>query len=270
MIGRRATIGLSLLCALLFSAIAVQSAAAVVGTNTTAFACVKQDKAVFKFADAHCDVESVNGDTGQYEHSTISGATEIEVTNVTTGEAKSTQVLEGKPFKVSTKIECTTLTGKGTVSNSEPSAKVHKVTGSGTLNYSGCTVVKPAKCTVKEPIVAKIGSVEIQEGLVGPKAEVNAMGLEVKAPAGEPFTNVELQGVECPLKAVPFPVEGSVIVTNGPGVAEAQTKKWSGATAVVTPAMSNLNAAGAATYEGIATVKMKGGDSAAITATTVT
>jgi hypothetical protein len=270
MIGRKTTVGLSLLCALLFSAIAVQSAAATEGTNTTAFACVKSVNGTREFLDAHCDIRTPEK-TGSYEHKVLAlkAPTEIEATNETTGGAKSTQVLEGSPFKVATRIECTKLGGEGTVENSEPIAKVHSLIGNGTLKYTGCTVVKPAKCTIKE-IVLKVGSVESQEGLTGPKGEANAMGLQFKFGA----TVIILEGAECPLKGSSFALEGSVIVTNGPGTAEPQTNKHSGATAVVTPAMSSLTAAGRpATYEGIATYRMLGkfgepGD--AITTTTVT
>jgi hypothetical protein len=269
MIGCRASVGLSLLCALLFSAIAVQSASATAGTNITAFNC---GSIVFgganEFSDSHCD-KYVGPGSGSYGHSVI-GLAFIDATNVTTGEAKSTQVLEGSPFKVSTKIECTTLimSKEGTVSNSEPSEKVHKLTGKGTLHYTGCTVVKPLKCTTKE-IVAKIGSVETQEGLTGPKGEANAMGLEFKAEIGKPLTTITLEGAECSLKGAPFPVEGSVIATNGPGAAEAQTNKHSGATAVITPAMSSLVAGGRpATYSGTMTFTTTG--PFPVTTTTVT
>jgi hypothetical protein len=268
MIGRRATVGLSLLCALLFSAIAVQSAAATAGTNITAFACEKVAAgATGEFNDAHCDSKIVTKDG--YNHKLITGKTEFEVTNETTGGAKSTAVFEGTPFKVQTKIECTTLTGEGTIENSEPSAGVHKLTGNGVLRYTECTVVKPTPCTLNE-VVVSIGSVETQEGLTDPLNNSNGMGIELKPGAGL-FASIILQNVSCPLFNKTFPVEGSVIVTNGPGTAEPQNRPWSGATAVVTPAMSNLTAATRpATYSGIATVKMKGGNSAAITTTTVT
>jgi hypothetical protein len=268
MIGRRATVGLSLLCALLFSALAVQNAAATAGTNTTVFTCEKVD--IGNYTDPHCDKKQLvaNG----YEHKVITGQTPLEVTNGTTGGATSTQVLEGSPFKVATKIECTTLGGSGTVENSEPSAKVHKITGKGTLKYTNCTVVKPTPCTLKE-VVATIGSVETTEGLTGPKGEANAMGLDFNSPAGKPFATIELEGASCPLKGSPFPVEGFVTVTNGPGTEEAQNKAWSGATAVVTPEMSSLTAGGRpATYSGIATYKMETVDKtgAAVTTTTAT
>ena len=269
MIGRKAMVGLPLLCALLFSAIAVQNASATAGTNITGFTCAKvASKATGEFKDAHCD-EKKSTENG-YKHELITGTTEAEATNETTGGAKSTQVIEGSPFKVAAKIECTTLTGSGTIENSEPSAKVHKLTGSGTLQLTGCTVVKPAKCTLKEPFVTKIGSVETQEVLTGPKGEANAMGFEYRSPAGEPFGIITLQGAECAIKE-PCAVEGSVIATGGPGSAEPQTSTWSGATAVVTPAMSSLTIASRpSTYEGTVTYRRKDATKAAITTTTVT
>jgi hypothetical protein len=271
MIGRKATVGLSLLCALLFSTTAVQSAAATAGTNITGYTCAKvANKATGEFQDAHCDVKKAteNG----YEHKVLTGVTEAEATNETTGGATSTQVIEGSPFKVATKISCKTLVGEGTIENSEPSAGVHKLTGRGTLSLTNCTVEKPTPCTVKEPIVTTIGSVETQEALTGPKGEANAMGFEYKPEAGKPFTTITLEGPTCPLTA-PFPVEGSVIATGGPGTAEPQTSKWSGATVVSTKeaSMSKLTAATRpSTYEGIVTYRMKDATKAAITTTTVT
>jgi hypothetical protein len=269
MIGRKAMVGLSLVCALLFSAITVQSAAGTAGTNITAFTCAKvAEGKEGEFKDAHCNEKIATKDG--YEHKVLSGKTEVETTNETTGGAKSTGVLEGSPFKVATKIECKTMTGNGTAENSEPKPKVHKITGSGTSNFTNCTVVKPTPCTVKE-ITVSVGSVEALEGLTGPKGEANAMGGEVRALAGKPFATIELEGASCPLKGSPFPVEGSAVVTSGPGTAEAQNNKHSGATAVYTPAMSSLTAAGRpATIEVITTVRMKDATKAAITSTTVT
>lgn len=266
MIGRKATVGLALLCALLFSAFAVQSASAASATNITLFTCVPGGTG---FSDAHCDNSATPGTFG---HTLISGVTKnVEIDNKLTGAETSPQKLEGKPFGVTTNISCTTLAGTGSIENIEPKATVHQINGAGTFNYTGCTASAPAKCTVKNPIVAKIGSAEALEGLTGPKAEANAMGIELKAEAGKPFAEVTLEGAECALKGKPFPVEGSVIVTNGPVSGSAQNKKFSGATAVAeaTESMSKLVAGGKpALYSGIATFKMEGGNP--ISTTTVT
>ena len=86
MIGRRATVGLSLLCALAFCAFAAQSASAAKAVNTTAFTCV--EGATKDFSDAHCDTKVTAG-TGQYGHVVIPQGTTTEVVgeNTTTGGA---------------------------------------------------------------------------------------------------------------------------------------------------------------------------------------
>jgi hypothetical protein len=276
MFGRRATVGLTLLCALLFSAIAVQSASAAAAKNTTFFTCVKTDSGKSTFTDPHCDFDDAG--KGNFEHqpleSGLGNTTEVESSNETTGGTTSPQVLEGSPFKVSTSISCTTLAGIGSVGNTEPKLGEHKISAKTVINLSGCTVAKPAKCAVNEPIVMTFGSIEGLEGLTGPKGEANAMGVEYKSEAGRPITTITLEGAECALKGFPFPVEGSIIETSGPGTAEAQTKIWHGATSIFTAAMSNLTAAGRpATYTGNKTVVMKkvaGKTSWPITKTTVT
>jgi hypothetical protein len=268
MIGRKAIVGLSLLCAFLFSAFSAQGVSAASATNTTAFACVKVAAgATGEFEDAHCD-RKVSTKDG-YTHQLINGKTQVETTNETTGGAKSTGILEASPFKVATRIECSIASGEGTFENTEPSAKVHSGIGSGSSKFSNCTVIKPVKCTTKE-IVAKIGSGVPLEGLTGPNGEANAMGGELQPEAGKPFATITLEGAECALNGLPFPVEGSAIATNGPGTAEAQNRKWTGGTAVYTPAMSNLVAGGRpATISITTTVKMKGGGDT-IVGTTVT
>lgn len=270
MIGRGSTACLVLFWAVLFSAIAVQSASATAGTNTTAFTCVKVAAgAEGEFKDEHCDskTKTLNG----YKHDAIAGATEVETTNESTSGVRVRWTLHIQ-FIIPIHLGCKIQVGTGIIENSEPSAGVHKITGSLTRKSSNCEVVEPKKCTVKEPIIEEIGSIESQEGLTGPKSEANAMGLELKAAAGKPLTEITLEGAECALAGKPLPVEGSMIETSGPGEAEAQTSKWSGATKVVTtaPSMSKLTAGGkAATLSSTTTYKMKGGGNA-ITATTVT
>jgi hypothetical protein len=137
---------------------------------------------------------------------------------------------------VTTQIECSLTEGEGEITNEEPEAKKHKFKiAKANANYTGCTVVKPAKCTVKEPIAVK-ATVEGVEGLEGPKAEKNAMGLEFKGSgAGEEFASITYEGKECGLNAKTFTVNGAAIATSGPGEEEVQTNKWTGATAIFNP-----------------------------------
>jgi len=269
MIGRRGTVGLSLLCALVFSAVAVQSAAGAVSNNTTAVTCV-EGGGVLDFSDAHCDKKVAVG-TGKFGHEALPVSngepTEVEGSNETTGGATIPGKFFAEPFKVQTEIECTKLSGTGTVINVEEpvGSKNHQVRGTGTGKASGCTVKKPAKCTVKEPIEGSAEGVGV-DGLEG-KGE---MGGEGKPKGGGTvYTTVTLEGAECALKGKPFNVEGTAIGTSGSG---SQTNQWTGATAILTKAMTEKTLKAAEKFawaEATATVRMKGGGNP-IVVTTVT
>jgi len=266
MIGRRATVGLSLLCALAFSAVAVEGAGATVSNNTTAVTCAKEG--LLEFSDAHCDKNVGPGST--FGHVSLpvplGQPTEIETSNETTGGVTIPEKFFGEPFKVQTEIECTKATGTGTVTNTEEPAGSHnhKVDTTGTKNLTSCTVKKPAKCTVKEPIEMKVESVGV-DGLEG-KGE---MGVESKPKGGgTTLTTITLEGSECALKGKPFNVEGTMIGTSGSG---SNTNKWSGATTVFTKLMTEKTLKAAekfAWWEGTTTIRMKGGGNPIVLTTT--
>jgi hypothetical protein len=233
MIGYRATAGLSLLCALAFAAFSAQSVSAANATNTTAFTCVKEGGAK-DFKDAHCD-EKVTPGTGGFGHVTIpvNEITEVEYTNAKTKNA-TTESTPGflKTVLAGVKTEgfCNTIIGKGKFANEEPSPKVHTGSGTGNIELSSCTLLKPAKCTFNEPIVIN-GIAQPVEGLGAGK---NEMGGEIKPAEGEIFTTTSFKGAECSLKEKPFEVKGTVVATGAP----APTEKHSGATAILTNAMT--------------------------------
>jgi hypothetical protein len=223
--GHRAVAGLSLLSALLFCALAAQgaSAAAHVSENTTAFTCVKGGGSV-DFEDAHCD-NSVGAGKGQYGHVEIKTGetTEFEVTNNATANATTeaaSVILKSTLSGVLTETNCGTAAGTGWIENSS-TGKDHKVSGAMTLNVTKCTVVKPASCKVKEPIVWNVLFKGVDE-LNG--AEKN-MGLEF-APSGANFTEITFEGEKCALKGKTFGITGTAISTGGP----ASNKKEAGAT----------------------------------------
>lgn len=235
MIGRRATVGLALICGFLFCALAAQSASATLAKNTTAFTCVK-GAAAKDFSDPHCDTK-VSPGTGEYGHESIKlgDTTKVVFTNAGTSSAtkeSTPAIFKAEPFKVKTEITCKTVKGEGTVTNEEPEAKVHRGSGSGTTEGTGCTVQKPLKCSVKEPIAVGAEAVPLEE--LG--AEKNEMGGELKpVGGGKTFTTITFEGAECALKGKPFNVEGTAIGTAGTAT---QTEKQSGATVVFTNAMT--------------------------------
>lgn len=265
MIGPRAVIGLSLLCALVFSAIAAGNAAA--AANTTGFTCLKGSGSL-DFADAHCDSKVTPG-TGEYGHVSIKNDVTAEVTidNSTTGGATQPARLRGKFAGLATEITCNSVHGTGTIHNVEPGEKKHNITGTTVVSLTNCSVQKPAKCDVKEPLEIK-AEFEAVEGL---GSEKNTMGLEFKPDGGGTvFGSVEFinNGAEsCAINGKVGNVEGTAVATGAPSPAA----QHAGATAIFTGAMTSetLTFGGTkAEFEATTTVKVKNGNPIVPTTTT--
>jgi hypothetical protein len=284
MIGRRTVIGLSLLSALLFCAFAAQGAFAAEkeSENTTAFTCAPGSGA--GFSDEHCDAAVGSG--ASFVHTAIANNTATKVEGSNDGVTESTKkfesaVLRGKIGLTATEITCekfVTDATKSFVENNE-NVKVHKVKGTVRGEFKTCKVLKPLKCTLKEPVVTEATVVGV-DGLQGPKeAEKNAMGLRFKGEivsgtSTDTFANIRFEGAECALKNQEFPVTGSVIATSGPTTESGQENKHSGATLVFTPkfSMQKLHIGttpNTAEFETIATTRMsEKGNPIALTTTT--
>ncbi len=269
--GRRAVIGLSLLCALLFSAFAAQSASATVGT--TAFTCV-EGGGEKDFADAHCDEPKAGGGFG---HVAIGeSTTSIELTNAKTAnkttEAKHA-IFKSTSGGIALEITCATVQGTGSMKNiaKGPDGGMAVEGGeSGTITLSNCKMPKPVNagkeelCKVKEPITATGSS--ITRVLQGP--EKNTMGVEfkptVKEEKAQPFTELSFENVPgkaCFLSGKVVPVTGTMMATGARGP---DTKvNSSGATVLLTTAMTKETlkfGAAAAELEGTVTVSMTNAD----------
>jgi triacylglycerol lipase len=254
MTGRRAVVGLSLLCALLLSAFAAQSASATSGT--TVFEC-SSAAAKTDFSDAHCDSGAEKGSFGHIEVEP-EREVEIEITNAKTkSETKEStpSVLKGTIAGVAGEITCTTVSGTGKSTNKEISG-VKQNEGTGlAIKHTGCTVNKPINCKVKEPIEVTGSSLTV-ESLGGGK---NEMGIEYK-PKEKTLAQITFEGGSCLLKEKTFPIEGTMIATGSRGSSEATTS--SGGTLIFTNAMTKetLKFAGnAAEYSGTITVNLKEG-----------
>jgi hypothetical protein len=260
----RTTVGISLICALAFFALAAQSASAAEGTNTTAYECV-EGGGEKDFSDAHCD-NNVGAGKGKYGHVVLPLNTKVSIsisnekTKNETKEASNT-VLKGTVFSVKTEIVCKTVSGSGSLTNEEPSSKVHRVKGTVEAKFSSCTAPKPALgCKVKEPIVVSSNVL----GVEGLGASKNEMGLEF-SPTGEHFASVTLEGC---LIAGTFNTDGTAIATGTPS----PTAKWSGATSIFTNAMTKetLKLGGNPAEVESTTTVSKTGSSNTIALTTVT
>lgn len=250
--GRKAIVGLSLLCTLAFCAMAAPSASA---AGTTAFTCVKVEKG--SFADAHCDKSQAGG---SYEHQEIKVGekTEFELTNK---EVKN-ETKESEPFLligplggVASEISCKTAKGGGTLENKEEKGGMLAV-GEVSIELTECTMPKPVngegkeRCKVKEPIVYKGKFSTVEKG--------SEMGVEfVPMDVGKPFVVLEFEegpGGKCPVAGKSLAVEGSWEGTMG-GAPEGK-----GATMHFSEAMSNLTWGGNKySIQGIITWRMKGG-----------
>lgn len=151
MTGRRAAMGISVLCALSFSAIASSASAATSGT--TAFTCAANSVAgAQKFSDAHC-LTAASGNGG-FKHVGFPNSTSVTSTNTNT--ASSTTAAAPSTFKgtitgIKTAITCTAVSGSGAVENMIQ-GEVHTALLLGLeLTFTGCTVPEPAgrECVVK-------------------------------------------------------------------------------------------------------------------------
>jgi hypothetical protein len=240
MIKRRATAGLSLLCALMFCAFAAQSASAQVGTpskNTTAVTCVSGGGNL-DFSDAHCD-NKVTAGTGQYGHVAISNGTktEIEVTNKETANSTidhTPAFLNTISGGVAAEIECTTVTSANSYIENSESGSEHKVKGTVEVKFSNCKGIKPAACKeIKEPIVT-IAEFRGVEGLKAEGGLTETMGVEFFEEPGKNFTEITFgKEATCAFKEKTFPVTGTAIATGTP--APTKANKHSGATSVYVP-----------------------------------
>ncbi|MGB7685469.1 MAG: hypothetical protein WBL45_06755 [Solirubrobacterales bacterium] len=229
MIGRRSTIGLSLLCALAFCAFAAQSASAVHAKNTTAFTCIWAGPGNGEFADPHCD-EKVGLGNGPYHHKEIPPlpveTTELEVTNETTEEATEPLKLNSVVAGVGMEVLCkkAASAAKTTYLHNVDIEGNHTVTGTILINVTECEVKKPTNCKIKEPIVIT-ATFEGVEGLGKGKDE---RGLEFKGEGKEgEFATLNFSGEKCAFAGKAFPIQGSAIGTGQPGPKE----EWSGSTA---------------------------------------
>ena len=151
MTGRRAIIGLCMLSALVFSAIAAQSATAV-ETGTTAFTCVKVTKAVGTagFSKEHCKPGNAVSSNAEWEHKKFKPNTTTKITgsNETTNGEKEVSRLKAVITGIETELQSTVLEGSGTMVNNAEGEEMW-AEGEGTITYKNVTVAKSAAKAAK-------------------------------------------------------------------------------------------------------------------------
>jgi hypothetical protein len=229
MIGRKRTIGLTALLALVACAIAAPGASA----GTTAYEC-KAGKAPSGYEDSHCDSRIGFESKVNYIHEGIKAeiTTGIEVTNEKT--KNFTKEAEPAIFRSTVgagelEIVCNAVAGTGNMANEPNEPKgVRYAYGDVTLEYSKCTVPKPfnqgtgmARCGVSEPIKMTPRGVTVgEEGWMGVK--FFAQNTENKIIGTISLTETS----ECTSKG-PYNVTGSIIGTlTGKAQGEGATLKF--------------------------------------------
>ena len=251
MFKRRVLGGLSLFCALLFSAIAVSNAAAIEGT--TAVTCVKKTTVGGAgFSKEHCKTGDKVETGASFESVAIAGETkEIEATNEKTDattSASTKPVLKTKIAGLSMEIECTTLTSTGTLKNEESEGK-HKVSLLG-------TVTKAMGCSLKGSLATtegcKLEKEEITSASIKGVSIEDKMEYKLEPTAGTVLATFKLAGCKTPaLNEATQELKGTALV------------KGDGATLETTAASTEptLTLAGQkVSFTSITTRRMKGGN----------
>lgn len=147
---RRSALGTAVLFALALSAFTAASASAV---GTTAFTCAKTETGA-TFKDGHCK-EAGSGAGYKHVEITPEAPTEISLINTRTAEgttAAQPAKLEGTILGAPVAIECSMLSGMGTLTNKTTAGGEMFIHGEAAVEFSGCVVTKPAAlgCVVKE------------------------------------------------------------------------------------------------------------------------
>src|SRR3954451_1919864 len=154
MTGYRTTVGLCLLCAIVVSAVAAQSASALIG-GTTMYTCKKLG-AGHNFKKAHCKSADFSVGSGEYEHVTVpeGTTTEFSTTNKKNGLTTESAIitkLKSTIAGIAFEIQGTEIAGFGTLTNTPGKPGEHTVSGVGTFFHNGLTVTAPKEkgCKVK-------------------------------------------------------------------------------------------------------------------------
>lgn len=202
MTGRKSIVGLCMLCALVFSAFAAQSASA---AGTTAFTCVEVAPkagvtAGFKTTD--CKEATEVGENVHSEHKEITTKTNLSGTG---GITKLHSVISG----VEVELEATSVSGSGSMENALAGG-VMEAKGTGTITYEGVTAIKPAGigCKVFENEALTVEKMVSTKELKAATVEEKALKFE---PAGAtPFAEFWISGCSITALNGKYTVTGSV------------------------------------------------------------
>ena len=208
MTGRRFVIGLSLLCALVFSAASAQSAFALQGT--TVATCIKEGASKGDYEDPHCSTEKKGAGEYKFEFLTESALTNFEGSNSSTKKPTTIgavpAVLKSTVEGVVTEVECSTTASTGGVTNKKSGegqmfAEAQTVGKLTVITYTGCVVQKPKaaneECKVHSP--GKAAGTIVTNQLLGITAVEKIGGVEemyvLLIPSGGNFVELVFEAV---------------------------------------------------------------------------
>ena len=207
MIGRRALVGVCMLCALAFSAFAAQSALAVKGT--TLYTCKKEGPG-HSFTKAHCKSEDFSPGNGEYEHVSFAEGTTTEFTGTNAGTGSDTKTtiltkLKGTVAGVSVEIQAAEVHWLGWLTNARNAGTgEHYFHGRFQVIHKGATVTAPAEkgCKVKGGEIVSKELATTTEGKGDTVTISPAEGTEVES--------ITLEGCSIAGLNKTFPLTGSI------------------------------------------------------------
>jgi hypothetical protein len=226
MIGRKAAVGMALLCALVFTAFSASSASAI--TGTTAFTCVAGSGA--GFSDAHCTKAVAK--EAKFVHVGFEGTTKFHGTNAKTDpttEKAESAILKTTLLGVEIEITCEKVFSHGSLTNKVNADKEHVIHANEvTILYTGCKYNKPSICKVKG------GKIEVTK--VTATSEKEGDNIRFKPEVGETFVTIESEGFGCPATAkvngtVRAQVSGATLTFSEAGTTADKSLSFAGAAA---------------------------------------
>lgn len=198
MIRVKAVVGVCALCALAFSAVAVQSAAGAI-KGTTGFTCKeKKEAGGVGFADAHCREAVASG--AKFEHVVIPENVTTEGRGINTTVGK----LQGSISGVLVELQATEVETTATGTNRKTAEGEHFSEGTGLTEFRGVTVTKPAGKGCKVPggtlTTNKLKATNLGQGMEGKLEPVE----------GTTFLTVPIEGCTVESLNNKFLVTGSI------------------------------------------------------------
>jgi len=233
MTGRKATVGICLLCAIAFSAIAAQSAIAVKGT--TLFTC-KGEGPGHNFTKSHCKSEDFSAGNGSFEDVSVKEGTTTEFTGTNEGGGSETNTtvvttLKGTFAGVAIALQTTGVHLQGSLTNSKNSETgEHFFHGNFKITHTGATVVAPKEkgCKIKGEEIVSSELLATTAGKGDAVAISPAEGTVLESIVVEGCSVPSLNGTYKLEGSLTCPMNGATILCAHAGITEQGTLKIGG------------------------------------------